>query len=207
MCLCSFWSKCCLILHTLCHCNYSLCLTRLCCSHLCLLLAPQQHILPPHLILPIQPSHCHSVLYLHRFLLLHQCLPSRLLSQLFCLPLHNQPPRLPYLMIVMILACYCAQFLKVVLGTSLLHVNTLFVLITLNQIVVLSSLVDTLMVAIEVASISTLRRILGLFIARWKMEFFCLPCVLFATKDTLGQFVSQKFNLWSKIRNNTIRLL
>ena len=36
-------------------------------------------------------------------------------------------------------------------------------------VVVLNSLVDT---SIEVASISTLRRILGLFIARWKMEFF-----------------------------------
>ena len=82
----------------------------------------------------------------------------------------TSPPRLPYLMIVMILACYCAQFLKVVLGTSLLHVN---ILITLNQIVVLSSLADNLTVAIEVASINTLRRILGLFIARWKMEFVC----------------------------------
>ena len=28
-----------------------------------------------------------------------------------------------------------------------------------------------------------------------------MPCVLFATKDTLGQFVSQKFNLWSKRTN------
>ena len=27
---------------------------------------------------------------------------------------------------------------------------------------------------------------------------FCLPCVLFATKDNLGQFVCSKFNLWSK---------
>ncbi len=27
---------------------------------------------------------------------------------------------------------------------------------------------------------------------------FCLPCVLFATKDNLGQFVCKKFHLWSK---------
>ena len=27
---------------------------------------------------------------------------------------------------------------------------------------------------------------------------FCLPCVLFAKKDNLGQFVGTKFNLWSK---------
>lgn len=33
-----------------------------------------------------------------------------------------------------------------------------------------------------------------------KMEdgIFCLPCVLFASKDDLGQFVCQKFNTWSK---------
>ncbi len=29
-------------------------------------------------------------------------------------------------------------------------------------------------------------------------RIFCLPCVLFATKDNLGQFVCKKFHLWSK---------
>lgn len=27
---------------------------------------------------------------------------------------------------------------------------------------------------------------------------YCLPCVLFASRDDLGQFVSEKFNLWTK---------
>ena len=27
---------------------------------------------------------------------------------------------------------------------------------------------------------------------------FCLPCVLFANKDNLGQFITRKFNHWTK---------
>ena len=30
---------------------------------------------------------------------------------------------------------------------------------------------------------------------------FCLPCVLFASLDGLGQFVTKKFDTWSKITN------
>jgi len=28
-------------------------------------------------------------------------------------------------------------------------------------------------------------------------DIFCLPCVLFANRDNLGQFVSEKFNYWT----------
>lgn len=50
----------------------------------------------------------------------------------------------------------------------------------------------------DLASFRIWRRTLGLYnYSKAEDGIFCLPCVLFANKDNLGQFVCEKFNHWT----------
>ena len=53
------------------------------------------------------------------------------------------------------------------------------------------------MVVTDPVSINIYKKILGSYTAS-EDGVFCLPCVLFARKDDLGQFVCTKFDTWTK---------